>query len=62
MWGVGTPEERAEMALRIKGQGWRAMKLRSSFGTLRDDVRLVERVRRAVGGTVATRLPARPAG
>jgi L-alanine-DL-glutamate epimerase-like enolase superfamily enzyme len=21
MWGVGTPEERAEMALRIKGQG-----------------------------------------
>jgi D-galactarolactone cycloisomerase len=49
MWGVGTPEERAEMALRIKGQGWRAMKLRSSFGTLRDDVRLVELVRHAVG-------------
>ena len=34
MWGVGTPEERAEMAQRIKEQGWRAMKLRSSFGTL----------------------------
>lgn len=49
MWGVGTPEERAEMASRIKGQGWRAMKLRSSFATLKDDVRLVELVRRAVG-------------
>ena len=49
MWGVGTPEERAEMAQRIKAQGWRAMKLRSSFGTLKDDVRLVELVRRAAG-------------
>ena len=37
------------MALRIKGQGSRAINLRSSFGTLRDDVRLVELVRHAVG-------------
>ena len=49
MWNVGTPESRAEMASRIKGQGWRAIKLRSSFATLKDDVRLVEMVRRAVG-------------
>jgi L-alanine-DL-glutamate epimerase-like enolase superfamily enzyme len=49
MWGVGTPEERAEMALRVKEQGWPAIKLRSSFGTLKDDVRLVELVRQAVG-------------
>jgi L-alanine-DL-glutamate epimerase-like enolase superfamily enzyme len=43
------PSEAAEMALRIKGQGSRAINLRSSFGTLRDDVRLVELVRHAVG-------------
>ena len=49
MWGIGTPEERAEMAARVKGEGWRAIKLRSGFTTLRDDVRLIEQVRKAVG-------------
>jgi len=47
MWGVGTPEERGQMAARIKADGWRAIKLRSGFPTLREDVRLVEEVRKA---------------
>jgi L-alanine-DL-glutamate epimerase-like enolase superfamily enzyme len=37
------------MAARVKGEGWRAIKLRSGFTTLRDDVRLIEQVRKAVG-------------
>jgi L-alanine-DL-glutamate epimerase-like enolase superfamily enzyme len=49
MWGIGTPEDRAEIAARIKAQGWRAIKLRSGFTTLKDDVRLIEEVRKAVG-------------
>ena len=49
MWGISTPEERAEKAALIKAEGWRAIKLRSGFNTLRDDIRLVEEVRKAVG-------------
>ena len=49
LWGIGAPEERAEKAALIKAEGWRAIKLRSGFTTLRDDVRLVEEVRKAVG-------------
>jgi L-alanine-DL-glutamate epimerase-like enolase superfamily enzyme len=47
MWGVGTPRERGEMAARIKADGWRAIKLRSGFPTLKEDVQLVEEVRKA---------------
>jgi D-galactarolactone cycloisomerase len=49
MWGIGTPEDRAEIAGRLKAAGWRAIKLRGGFETLRDDVRVVELVRKAVG-------------
>jgi len=49
MWGVGTPEERGEKAAQVKAEGWRAIKLRSGFPTLREDVRLVEEVRKATG-------------
>ncbi len=47
MWGIGTPEERGEMAARLKADGWRAIKLRSGFETLKDDVRVIEEVRKA---------------
>jgi len=49
MWGVGTPEERADMSARIKAEGWKAIKLRAGFTTLRDDVKVVELVRKTVG-------------
>src|SRR6185436_4924346 len=47
MWGIGTPEDRAEIAKGIKATGWRAIKLRGSFETFRDDIRVVELVRKA---------------
>jgi D-galactarolactone cycloisomerase len=47
MWGVGTPEDRGRIAARLKADGWRAMKVRNSFPTLRDDIRVVEEVRKA---------------
>ena len=49
LWGIGTPEDRGQIAARLKADGWRAIKLRSGFSTLREDIRLVEEVRNATG-------------
>jgi len=46
---LGTPEERARMAATVQSQGWKAIKLRSSFPTMKEDVQLVEAVRKATG-------------
>ena len=49
MLRLSTPEERAELAAKLKAQGWKAIKYRSSFPTMKEDVRLVEMARKAVG-------------
>lgn len=49
MLRLSTPEERGELAAKLKGQGWRAMKLRSSFPTMHEDIRLVEAIRKTTG-------------
>ena len=46
---LSTPEERAELAVALKAQGWQAMKLRIHYETMAEDIRLVEMVRKAVG-------------
>lgn len=46
---LSTPEERARMAVQLKSQGWKAIKLRAHYATLKEDVQLVEGVRKAVG-------------
>ena len=46
---LSTPEERVRMAVQLKAQGWKAIKLRAHYQTLKEDVRLVEAVRKAVG-------------
>jgi D-galactarolactone cycloisomerase len=46
---LSTPEERARMAVQLKDQGWKAIKLRAHYATLKQDVQLVEAVRKAVG-------------
>jgi L-alanine-DL-glutamate epimerase-like enolase superfamily enzyme len=46
---LSTPEERARMALDLKGQGWKAIKLRLHYQTMKEDIRLVEAVRKAAG-------------
>lgn len=46
---VGTPEARAEDALRYLERGYKAIKLRLHNLDPRDDIRLVEAVRKAVG-------------
>ncbi len=49
MLSLGTPEERADKAVQLKEAGWQAVKWRCSFPTLKDDIRLVELTRKAVG-------------
>ena len=49
MLRLSTPEERAEQAVKMKALGWQAIKFRSSFPTLKEDIRLIELTRKAVG-------------
>jgi D-galactarolactone cycloisomerase len=49
MLRLSTPEERADLAVKLKAQGWQAIKYRSSFPTMKEDIRLVETTRKAVG-------------
>ena len=46
---LSTPEERAALAVQLKSQGWRGIKYRSHFPTMKEDIRLVEVARKAVG-------------
>jgi len=46
---LSTPEERVRMAVELKAQGWKAIKLRLHYGTMKEDIGLVEAVRKAVG-------------
>jgi L-alanine-DL-glutamate epimerase-like enolase superfamily enzyme len=58
---LSTPEERVRMALNLKSQGWKAIKLRAHYQTLKEDVRLVEEVRKAVGGDMEIMIDANQA-
>src|SRR5258706_8889377 len=46
---LSTEEERARMALQLKSEGWKAIKLRLHYQTMREDINLVAAVRKAVG-------------
>ena len=46
---LSNPEERADMALRLKEQNWRAIKLRLHHDDMAEDIRTVQVVREAVG-------------
>jgi len=46
---LSTIEERVAQAQKLKAEGWKAIKLRNRFPTLKEDIRLVEQVRKAVG-------------
>lgn len=46
---LSTPDERARTAIELKAQGWKAIKLRLHYRTMREDIGLVETVRKAVG-------------
>ena len=49
------------MAVELKSQGWKAIKLRAHCPTLKEDVRLVEEVRKAVGDDMGIMIDANQA-
>src|SRR5260370_32312263 len=58
---LSTPEERVRMALQLKSEGWKAIKLRLHYPTIKEDVRLVEEVRKAVGDDMEIMIDANQA-
>ena len=58
---LSTPEERADMAMLLKEQNWPALKLRLHHDDMRDDIRTVEMVRKAVGDDMAIMIDANQA-
>jgi L-alanine-DL-glutamate epimerase-like enolase superfamily enzyme len=46
---LGPIEARADLAAKLKSEGWRAIKFRAHFPTMKEDIRLVELTRKAVG-------------
>ena len=46
---LSTVEERVTQTERLKAEGWKAIKLRNRFPTVKEDIRLVEQIRKAVG-------------
>ena len=62
MLRLSTPEERAAQALAQKEAGWKAIKLRAGFANMRDDIRLVEQVRKAVGDDFVIMVDGNKAG
>jgi L-alanine-DL-glutamate epimerase-like enolase superfamily enzyme len=46
---LSKPEERAEMALKLKAEGWQAIKLRLHHENMKEDIRTITKVREAVG-------------
>jgi L-alanine-DL-glutamate epimerase-like enolase superfamily enzyme len=49
MLRLSTPQERGQLAAKLKADGWKAIKIRSSFATLKEDVQVVEEIRKACG-------------
>jgi D-galactarolactone cycloisomerase len=49
MLRLSTPQERGQLAAKLKGDGWKAIKLRNSFPTMKEDIQVVEEVRKTCG-------------
>lgn len=61
--GIGTgPDERARTAAMVKAHGYKAVKMRASFPTLKQDIEMMEKVRRAVGDDFIVIADANKAG
>jgi D-galactarolactone cycloisomerase len=61
-WSTGTPEERARMAQTVRAHGWRAIKFRSHFQTMKEDVALIEQTRKLMGDDFIILTDANQAG
>lgn len=58
---LSTAEERADLAARLAGEGWQAIKLRLHCATMQEDLEIVENVKAAVGDRMAIMVDANQA-
>lgn len=49
---LSTPDERARLAAQLASEGWKAIKLRLHYESLKEDIRVVEEVRKAAGDRI----------
>jgi len=59
---LSTPEERARMAVQLADEGWKAIKLRLKYPTVKEDIAVVEAVRKAIGNRMEILTDANQAG
>jgi D-galactarolactone cycloisomerase len=62
MFRLGPASERADTALKLKGAGWKAIKLKSHYPTIKEDVAQIEAVRKACGPDFIIATDANKAG
>jgi L-alanine-DL-glutamate epimerase-like enolase superfamily enzyme len=62
MFRLGPASERADTALRLKSAGWKAIKLKSHYATMKEDVAQIEAVRKACGPDFIIATDANKAG
>ncbi|MGH9141594.1 MAG: mandelate racemase/muconate lactonizing enzyme family protein, partial [Vicinamibacterales bacterium] len=62
MFRLGPAQQRADTALKLKGEGWKAIKLKSHYATMKEDVAQIEAVRRACGPDFIITTDANKAG
>jgi len=62
MFRLGPPQERGETAAKLRAQGWKAIKLKSHYPTLKEDVAQIEAVRKACGPDFIVTTDANKAG
>jgi len=62
MFRLGPAEQRADTALKLKSAGWRAIKLKSHYATMKEDVAQIEAVRKACGPEFIITTDANKAG
>jgi L-alanine-DL-glutamate epimerase-like enolase superfamily enzyme len=62
MFRLGPARQRAETALKLKAEGWKAIKLKSHYQTMREDVAQIEAVRSACGPDFIITTDANKAG
>lgn len=57
-----TPKLRGALATKLKAQGWRAMKVKAHYPTIKDDIALVEEIRKQAGGDFTIMVDGNKAG
>ena len=62
MFRLGPAQQRAETALKLKADGWKAIKLKSHYATMKEDVAQIEAVRNACGPDFIITTDANKAG